>query len=87
MRRITLAALCDRGADRVRAVGALDADLADDPRPPSAALVPCVPTPQHRQKEGGASAADDGATIRDGKFDLTACQAKRLLLVEAWPHR
>lgn len=55
------------------------------PRPPAAALVPCVATPQHRQADGSASAADDDATIRDGRFDLAACEARRRLLVEAWP--
>lgn len=44
-----------------------------------------MPTPQHRQADGSASAADDDATIRDGRFDLAACEAKRRLLLDAWP--
>lgn len=55
------------------------------PDPPAAALVPCEPTPQRRQADGSASAADDDGTIRDGRFDLAACEAKRRLLVEGWP--
>jgi hypothetical protein len=39
--------------------------------------------PQHRQPDGSAS--DDDATIRDGRFDLAGCEAKRRLLVEEWP--
>lgn len=46
---------------------------------------PCRPTAQHRQPDGSASAADDDATIRDGRFDLADCDAKRRLLWDAWP--
>ncbi|WP_374295139.1 hypothetical protein [Sphingomonas sp.] len=42
-------------------------------------------TPQHRQADGSAAASDDDATIRDGRFDLAACEARRRLLAEAWP--
>jgi hypothetical protein len=55
------------------------------PGPPAAALTPCRPTAQHRQPDGSATAADDDATIRDGRFDLVACDDKRRLLIEAWP--
>lgn len=55
------------------------------PAPPSAALAPCDPTPQHRQADGSATASDDDATIRDGRFDLKSCDDKRRLLIEAWP--
>jgi hypothetical protein len=47
--------------------------------------VPCLPTPQHRQADGSATAADDDATIRDARFDLAACDDKRRLAVDAWP--
>lgn len=55
------------------------------PGPPAAALTPCRSTPQHRQPDGSTTAADDDATIRDGRFDMTACEDKRRLLVDAWP--
>jgi hypothetical protein len=55
------------------------------PEPPAAALVACTPTPQHRQPGGEATSADDDATIRDGRFDLAECNARRRLLVDAWP--
>lgn len=55
------------------------------PPPPAAAGEPCRPTAQHRQADGSASAADDDATIRDGRFDLADCEAKRRLLWDAWP--
>ena len=53
--------------------------------PPVAATEPCRPTPQHRQADGSATAADDDATIRDGRFDLAACDDKRRLAIDAWP--
>ena len=55
------------------------------PPPPAAATAPCLPTPQHRQADGSATAADDDATIRDARFDLAACDDKRRLAIEAWP--
>ncbi|SEM73446.1 hypothetical protein SAMN05192583_1035 [Sphingomonas gellani] len=55
------------------------------PTPPQAATERCRPTPQHRQPDGSATAADDDATIRDGRFDLKTCDQKRQLLLEAWP--
>ncbi|MCC2977978.1 hypothetical protein LK533_15035 [Sphingomonas sp. PL-96] len=55
------------------------------PDPPPAALEPCLPRPQRRQADGSATVVDDDATIRDGRFDLAACEAKRRLLAEAWP--
>jgi hypothetical protein len=55
------------------------------PGPPAAALEPCEATPQHRQPDGSASASDDDATIRDGRFDLKRCDDKRRLAIEAWP--
>ena len=54
------------------------------PPPPQAALGPCSPTPAHRQPDGSATAADAEATIRDGRFDLAQCDAKRRALVDAW---
>ncbi|PXA89994.1 hypothetical protein DMC47_28075 [Nostoc sp. 3335mG] len=41
--------------------------------------------PQSAQSDGGATAADDNATIRDGRFDLAACDDKRRLAIDAWP--
>lgn len=55
------------------------------PAPPAKAKEPCAPTPQRRQPDGSATAADDDGTIRDGRFDLAECEAKRRLLLEAWP--
>ncbi|KQN93840.1 hypothetical protein ASE95_02740 [Sphingomonas sp. Leaf231] len=48
-------------------------------------MVPCRPTPQHHQADGSATAADDDATIRNGRFDLKACDDIRQLLLDAWP--
>jgi hypothetical protein len=59
--------------------------LPPAPPPPTAALQPCLPTPQARQPNGSASAADDDATIRQGRLDLRACDDKRRLLLDAWP--
>ncbi|KQR81184.1 hypothetical protein ASG07_11995 [Sphingomonas sp. Leaf343] len=59
--------------------------LPTPPEPPASALVACSPTPQHRQSDGSATAADDDATIRDGRFDLGSCDDKRRLLIDAWP--
>ncbi len=56
------------------------------PPPPAAATAPCLPTPQRRQADGSATAADDDGTIRDGRADLAACDDKRRLAIEAWPH-
>ncbi|CAN5445948.1 hypothetical protein BH09PSE4_BH09PSE4_19010 [soil metagenome] len=44
-----------------------------------------MPTPAHRQADGSATSADAEATIRDGRFDLKACEEKRRLLIDAWP--
>ncbi|WP_156361230.1 hypothetical protein [Sphingomonas sp. Leaf257] len=44
-----------------------------------------MPTPQRRQPDGSATAADDDATIRDGRVDLAACDDKRRLLLGSWP--
>ncbi|MGR6328955.1 hypothetical protein ACU5AX_07815 [Sphingomonas sp. XXL09] len=38
-----------------------------------------------RQPDGSASAADDDATIRQGRFDLRSSDDKRRLLLEPWP--
>jgi len=59
--------------------------LSGNPQPPQAAKEPCTPTPAHRQADGSASSADSEATIRDGRFDLKSCDAKRQLLLDAWP--
>ncbi len=85
MLRLMLAALC---AATLTACGRSTPSMPSLPAippPPAAALVPCAPTPQHRQADGSASAADDDATIRDGRFDLAACEARRRLFVESWP--
>ena len=58
---------------------------ARPPAPPAEAGKPCAATPQHRQPDGSAAAADDDATIRDGRFDLADCEARRRLLWDAWP--
>ena len=55
------------------------------PPPPPAALQPCRPTPAHRQADGSATSADQEGTIRDGRFDLKACEDRRQLLLDAWP--
>lgn len=55
------------------------------PAPPAAAMAPCIPTPARRQPDGSATSADSEGTIRDGRFDLAACDAKRRLLVDGWP--
>lgn len=85
MQRLMLAACCAvalTGCARSMASTPISPAI---PAPPAAALMQCRPTPQHRQPDGSATAADDDATIRDGRFDLAACDDKRRLLIDAWP--
>lgn len=85
MRRLMPAALCVAALTGCARSMPLMPSLPRLPAPPAAALEPCRPTPQHRQPDGSATAADDDATIRDGRFDLAACDDKRRLLLDAWP--
>ena len=53
--------------------------------PPQRAKEPCLPTPARRQADGSATSADMEGSVRDGRFDLSDCESKRRLLLEAWP--
>lgn len=55
------------------------------PRPPAAALTPCVPNPIPRQPDGSASAADTEAALRDAWAVIVRCDDSRRLLLDAWP--
>ena len=87
MRNLMLAACC---AVLLTACGrsTTSTHRSPNPRPPerpAATGKSCVPPPQHRQPDGSAVAADDDATIRDGRLDLAECEARRRLLWDAWP--
>lgn len=55
------------------------------PKPPAPAMLACLPTPMDRQADGSATSADSEATIRQGRIDLSACDARRQMLLDAWP--
>lgn len=85
MPRLMLAALCAAALTGCARSTHSMPTSPQPPAPPASALIPCAPTPQHRQPDGSASAADDDATIRDGRFDLALCDDKRRILIDAWP--
>ena len=87
MRRLMLVALCVAPPTGCATSTRSMPYSPEIPPPPAAAGEPCRPTAQHRQPDGSASAADDDATIRDGRFDLADCDAKRRLLWDAWPRK
>lgn len=48
-------------------------------------MLRCLPTPTDRQTDGSATSADAEATIRTSRADLAQCDARRQLLLDAWP--
>ena len=85
MLRLMLAGLCAVALTGCARLTPSTLKLPKPPEPPASALTPCTPTPQRRQADGSASAADDDGTIRDGRFDLASCDDKRRKLIDAWP--
>jgi hypothetical protein len=45
----------------------------------------CRPSPIPRQADGSASSADAEGGIRTRTIDLSSCEAKGQLLLDAWP--
>ncbi len=87
MLRLMLAGLCAVALTGCARSTYSTLKLPKPPEPPASALTPCTPTPQRRQPDGSASAADDDGTIRDGRFDLASCDDKRRTLIDAWPRQ
>jgi hypothetical protein len=86
MLRLMLAVLC---ASALTACAPSMRSMPPSPirvRPaPAAALEPCQISPVPRQADDSASSADAESAIRNRGFDVAACEAKRQLLVSAWP--
>ncbi|MFV3517183.1 hypothetical protein ACNJD8_21470, partial [Mycobacterium tuberculosis] len=55
------------------------------PAPPAVGVLACLPTPINRQADGSATSADAEAAIRTSRADLARCDARRQLLLDAWP--
>ena len=85
MLRPLLAGLCALARTACAGSTRLMPSLPTIPTPPVAATAPCQPTRVPRQADGSATAADAEDAIRSGRLDLAACEAKRRLLLDAWP--